>query len=320
MPLTITEIEEAKKRIAPYIVETPLIRLQNLDSYLGCKVYAKLESLQKTGSFKLRGAVNKLLTLSREQLDRGIVAASSGNHGNALSYAAGLLGVKCTIVMPRTAPQNKIDAIGKLGAEVVLCETSERFKIAGEICRERGCTMAPPFDDYEIMAGQGTAGLEIFAQCPELDCVISPVSGGGLLGGVSAALKARSGGRIRVVGAEPELLPHYRQSLAAGERVTVPQRLTVADALVSQTPGVKNFPVVAANTDEVVCVSEEYIKKGMKLMLTEGKLLAEPASCIGAGALLEGRVKVREDEKVCLLISGGNVSFERLEILKDVNI
>lgn len=320
MQFTVSQIKEARERIAPYITETPLIRLGNLDQYLGCRVYAKLESMQRMGSFKLRGAVNKLLSLSAEQLGRGVVAASSGNHGKALAYAAGLLGAKCTVVMPRTAPQNKIEAIGKLGAEVVLCETSERFRIAEDICRERGRTMAPPYDDYEIMAGQGTAGLEILEQEPDLDCVISPVSGGGLIGGLSTALKAVSEGRIRVVGAEPDILPRYSESLAAGERVTVPQRRSLADALASQTPGVRNFPVVQANVEGIVRVSEEYIKKGMKLLLTEGKLLAEPASCIGAAALLEGSISVREDEKVCLLISGGNVGLEQLEILRDVNI
>ncbi|MCD7953049.1 MAG: threonine/serine dehydratase [Synergistaceae bacterium] len=320
MPFTVSQIKEARERIAPYITETPLIRLGNLDQYLGCRVYAKLESMQRTGSFKLRGAVNKLLSLSAEQIGRGVVAASSGNHGKALAYAAGLLGAKCTVVMPRTAPRNKIEAIGKLVAEVVLCETSERFRIAEDICRERGGTMAPPYDDYEIMAGQGTAGLEILEQEPDLDCVISPVSGGGLIGGLSTALKAVSEGKIRVVGAEPDILPRYSESLAAGERVTVPQRRSLADALASQTPGARNFPVVQANVDGVARVSEEYIKKGMKLLLTEGKLLAEPASCIGAGALLEGLISVREDEKVCLLISGGNVGLEQLEILRDVSI
>lgn len=206
MSLTLEKIFEAKNRIAPYTTRTPLIRLEKLDEYLGCQVYLKAECMQITGAFKLRGAVNKIRMLTPEQLSCGIVAASSGNHGKAVAYTAKKLGAKATIVMPYTAPAIKVNAIKELGAEVVQCETSERFDVAERICREKNATMVPPYNDEEIMAGQGTAGIEILEQCPEIDTIIVPVSGGGLIGGVSTAVKGMDNS-VKVYGAEPAALP-----------------------------------------------------------------------------------------------------------------
>ena len=188
MSITLNDIQKAKERIAPYITETPLLRLHSLDAYLGCQVYAKAECMQITGAFKLRGALNKICQLTEEQLQRGIVAASSGNHGKAVAYTARMLHTKATIVMPHTAPPVKVEAIRALGAEIVQCETSQRFQIAQALCQERGAVMVPPYDDEEIMAGQGTAGLELITQCPALSRVIVPTSGGGLLSGMSTAV------------------------------------------------------------------------------------------------------------------------------------
>jgi len=317
--LNIDTIRAARERIAPYIVSTPLLRLQNLDSYLGCQVYAKAECMQITGAFKLRGAMNKALALTPDQLARGIVAASSGNHGRGIAYAAKLLGAKATIVMPRTSPQIKVDAIRALGAEVVQCETSERFRLAERICAERGATMVPPFNDEDIMAGQGTIGLEVAEQCPDLDAIVVPVSGGGLLGGVSTAIKAVSP-HTGVYGAEPAALPRYSASLAAGAPVTVEQKKSIADALVAQTPGDICFPYVAANADGFAAVEDAYLLKGMKLLLTEGKLLAEPSACIGIGAVLQGLIAVKPEHKVCFLISGGSVGIEQLRVLEEVSL
>ncbi len=317
MALNIDTIRAARERIAPYIVRTPLLHLQNLDSYLGCQVYAKAECMQITGAFKLRGAMNKALTLTAEQLARGIVAASSGNHGRGIAYAAKLLGAKATIVMPRTSPPVKVEAIRALGAEIVQCETSERFRIADEICAEQGATMVPPFNDEDIMAGQGTIGLEVVEQCSDLDMIVVPVSGGGLLGGVSAAIKAVSP-RTRVYGAEPAALPRYSASLAAGKLITVEQKKSIADALVAQTPGAICFPYVAANTDGFAAVEDEFLLRGMKLLLAEGKLLAEPSACIGIGAVLQGLIAVKPEDKVCFVISGGSVGLEQLRMLDDV--
>ncbi|MFT4107001.1 MAG: threonine/serine dehydratase [Lacrimispora sp.] len=317
MPLTIQDIQLARTRITPYIIQTPLLRLQNLDAYLGCKVYAKAECMQVTGAYKLRGAMNKILMMTEKELSCGVLAASSGNHGRALAYVAKMLGIKAAIVMPDTSPEIKSNAIRALGAEVVFCETSERFRVAERLQKETGAVMIPPFNDDNIMAGQGTVGLEILEQCPQLNTVIVPVSGGGLIGGVSTAIKALSPS-TKVYGAEPAVLPKYSRSLEAGEPVTVPQQTTIADALVAQIPGKICFPYVQANTDGFAAVEEEYILKGMKLLLTEGKLLAEPSSCIGIGAVLQGLIPVKETDEVCFVISGGNVGLEQLKMLEKI--
>lgn len=317
MDFQVDMIRQAKERIGAYIVETPLIRAHNLDSFLGCHVYLKPECMQVTGAFKIRGAMNSMLALSGDELRCGVVTASSGNHGRAMAYAAKILGTKAVVVMPNTAPQAKVEAIRQLGAEVVLCETSERFKIAAELSEQKHMMLVPPFDDINVMAGQGTVGLEIMEQCAGLTHILVPLSGGGLLSGVSAAVKAVSPG-TKVYGAEPAELPRYTESLKAGKPATVPQKKTIADALVSQTPGKLCFPVIQQNADGILDVNDEYILKGQKLLLMEGKLLAEPSSCIGIGAVLEGLISFAHDDNVCFIITGGKVGFEQIERLKDV--
>ena len=315
--LTIEKIRDAREQIGEYIVQTPLLRLHSLDPYLGCEVYAKAECMQITGSFKLRGAMNKILSLTDEELQRGIVAASSGNHGKAVAYACMKLGIKATIILPETVAKVKEETIRKWGAEIVKCDVSQRFEVAERICRERNAVLVPPFNDEMIMAGQGTAGLEIMEQCPQLNKVILPVSGGGLIGGVSTAVKAVSPETL-VYGAEPAVLPRYTESIRAGKPVMVEKRSTIADALPSQIPGSVCFPCVAANTDGFADVEEEFILRGMKLLLMEGKLLCEPSSGIGIGAVLQGLIPVRPEDKVCFVISGGSVSKEQLrEFMKN---
>lgn len=317
MRFSVDNVKTARERIAPYVTTTPLLRMKSLDSYLGCQVYVKAECMQNTGAFKFRGAMNKILALSKEELSRGIVAASSGNHGRAIAYGARMMGTRATIVMPRTAPSAKIEAIKSMGAEVILCDATERFDVAAKVCQELGSTMVPPYDDYDVMAGQGTLGLEIMEQCPDTDYVIVPASGGGLIGGISAAVKGVSK-NTKVIGAEPAALPRYTESLKSGEPVTVPMKKSLADALVSQRPGLKNFPVVKEYVDGFMPVEDEYMLKAMKLLLMEGKVLAEPSSCIGIGAVLEGKISFKPEDKVCFVISGGNLGFEQLELLNDV--
>ena len=319
MSLTIGEINKAKDRIRPYVIRTPLLRLQNLDNILGCEVYAKAECMQKTGSFKLRGAMNKILSLSADELARGIVAASSGNHGKAIAYASKKLGIKATIVLPHTVAKIKEDTIRKYEAEIIKCDVSERFEVAEKLCRERCATLVPPFNDETVMAGQGTAGLEIMEQCPELDTVIVPVSGGGLIGGVSAAIKAVSP-KTKVYGAEPASLPRYTASLKAGRPVAVERKPTIADALVTHIPGDVCFPYVEKHVDAFADVDEEFLLRGMKLLLLEGKLLCEPSSAIGIGAVLQGLISVRKTDRVCFLISGGSVAFEQLKNLEGITL
>lgn len=315
MTLTPSDIQEARARIEAHITRTPLLRMHALDERLGCKVYVKAECMQTTGAFKLRGALNKALSLSKDELQRGIVAASSGNHGKAVAYACRMLGTQATIVLPDTAAKVKEDAIRAYGAEIVHCDASERFEVASRIASERGATLVPPFNDDYVMAGQGTIGLEVMEQCPELDAVVVPVSGGGLIAGVSTAVKAASP-RTAVYGAEPAVLPRYTASLAAGQLVTVQKRATVADALLSQVPGSKCFPIVAANVDAVAAVDEERIVQGMKLLLLEGKLLCEPSSAIGIGAVLQGLIHAQPTDRICFIVSGGNISLEQIQALR----
>lgn len=320
MDFTVETVKEARERIRGYVTETPLLRMEALDGYLGCRVYVKLENMQKIGAFKFRGAMNKILKLTEEELERGIVAASSGNHGKAIAYGAKMKGAKAVIIMPRTAPSAKIEAIRGLGAEVILCDAAERFDVAAKVCEERGSTMVPPYDDYDVMAGQGTLGLEIMEQCADVDMIVVPASGGGLIGGVSAAVKGVSSS-VKVYGAEPSVLPRYSKSLEAGEpeAVPMPEQKSVADALVSNRPGLKCFPVVKEYVDGFAAVDDMYMLKAMKMLLMEGKVLAEPSSCIGMGAVLQGRISVKPEDKVCFVISGGNLGFDQLELLGGVN-
>lgn len=317
MTLTFEKIKEAQERITPHIVKTPLFRAKNLDKYLGCEVYLKAECMQYTGSFKLRGAMNKSLILTPEELERGIVTASSGNHGRALSYAAKMLGSTATVVVPDSTPAIKVNAIKDLGAEVVLSETSIRFKTAEKISKDKGATYIHPYNDYDVMAGQGTIGLEIMEQQPDLDIVIFPTSGGGLISGASTAIKALAP-KVKVYGAEPSLLPRYTVSLNEGAPTAVEQKPTKADALVSQAPGDKCFPYVQENVEGFLDVDDDFMFKGMKLLLTEGKLLGEPSGCIGIGAVLQGLISFKETDKVCFVISGGNVGFEQLRALEEI--
>lgn len=311
-------IQQAQTRIAPYVVETPLVRLAALDRAVGAQVYVKLENMQNTGSFKLRGAMNKILSLPPEALERGIVAASSGNHGKAVAYACRMLGVPATIVMPHTAAPVKVEAIAAYGATIVRCDVTERFQVAADLCEKTGAALVPPFNDEYIMAGQGTVGLEIARQCPQATAVVSPVSGGGLLGGLATAVKDVMPG-TRVFGAEPDAVPRYSVSLAAGKPTRVSQTKSVADALVSNIPGDVCFPHVAASVDEVVAVSDDYLLQAMKLLLMEGKVLAEPSSCIGIGAAMQGLLPLSADDHAVFVISGGSVGFSQLvNLLQDL--
>lgn len=315
------EILAARERIVPYIYRTPVIHLENLDERLGCQVYIKPECMQRTNSFKIRGAMNKMLSLPEAELKNGVVAASSGNHGKGVAFAAKLLGVKATIVIPDNAPQIKVDGIRNLGAEVVQCRLSERHIIAGQLNEKYGYTIIHPYDDYEIIAGQGTLGLEIAEQLPDVDYVVVPIGGGGLIGGVSTAIKAMIP-QAQIIGAEPYVLRRYAASVETGERVNLKEQKSVADALLTQKPGERNYPIVMENVSGFAGVRDEYMLKAMKLLLMEGKILAEPSSCIGIGAVLQGELEkwnVKKPDKVCFVISGGNVGLEQIEKLKEAD-
>lgn len=318
--VTIEAIHEAQKRINPYINKTPLLRLNNLDEYVGCQVYAKLESFQKTNSFKVRGALNALLTLPEDALKKGIITASSGNHGKAIAYAAKQLGTEAHVVVPETAPKIKVEGIQSYGAEIIFSVPAERFNVAKKLSEENNWSFISPFDDNEIMAGQGTAGLEILEQLPDVDYIITPIGGGGLIGGLSTAVK-ETNPKVKIIGVEPTLVARYSNSFAAGHPVALPpESKSVADGLQTLKPGELNYPVVEKYVDKIVTVDEENILKATKLFLTKGKLLAEISSCITLGAFLQGAVKFNPADKVVLFISGGNIGMDQFSKFEEMSI
>ena len=304
---TIQDIREAQERLKPHIKHTPLLRAEKLEKAAGCQLYLKPETLQITGAFKIRGALNKTLSLPREEIANGIIATSSGNHAQGLAYAARMLGVKAILVLPVTTPKIKIANTQALGAEVILFDgdTAARWKRVYEIAEENGYVPVHAFEDPLVMAGQGTIGCEILEDLPDVDTVIIPMGGGGLISGIATAIK-ETRPSVRVVGAEPALTPKYYHSRLNKERTTLPLKNTIADGLRISVPGQNPYPIIERYVDEIVLVEDEHIIQGMRALAKDAKLIAEPAAAIGIGALLAGVVKVRPDEKVCVVLTGGN--------------
>ncbi|HRQ66539.1 MAG TPA: threonine/serine dehydratase [Xanthomonadaceae bacterium] len=304
---TIQDIREAQERLRPHIRHTPLLRGEKMEKALGCQVWLKPETLQITGAFKIRGALNKTLSLPREAIANGIIATSSGNHAQGLAYAARMLGVKAILVLPVTTPKIKIANTQALGAEVILFDgdNAARWKRVYEIAEEMNYVAVHAFEDPLVMAGQGTIGLEILEDLEDVDTVIVPIGGGGLISGIATAIKETKPS-VRVIGAEPSLTPKYFHSRKNGERTSLPLKNTIADGLRLSVPGRNPFPIIEKYVDEIVLVEDEDIIAGMRMLAKDAKLIAEPAASIGIGALLAGALKVRPDEKVCVVLSGGN--------------
>ncbi|KTT05153.1 TdcB [Pseudomonas oryzihabitans] len=304
---TLEDILEARERLRPHIRHTPLLRAEKIEKNLGCQLYLKPETLQITGAFKIRGALNKTLSMPREELAHGIIATSSGNHAQGLAYAARLLGVKAFLVLPVTTPKIKIANTQALGAEVILFDgdTAARWQRVYEIAEEKGYVPVHAFEDPLVMAGQGTMACEILEDLADVDTVIVPMGGGGLISGVATALK-ESNPAVRVVGAEPALTPKYYHSRLNRRRTSLPLQNTIADGLRISVPGQNPYPIIERYVDEIVLVDDEHIVQGMRALAKDAKLVAEPAAAIGIGALLAGAVKVRPVEKVCVVLSGGN--------------
>jgi threonine dehydratase len=303
LPVSLAEIEAAAGRIAGQAVHTPLLRLP-----LDGEVYVKPESLQRTGSFKFRGAYNALASTTRERIERGVVADSSGNHAQGVAAAAALLGVPATIVMPENAAQVKVERTAGWGAEIVRCgnSTDERQRVAGEIRDARGFEYIPPFDDARIVAGQGTVGLELVHDLPDVETVVVCIGGGGLISGVATAVKALRPS-ARVIGVEPELAADAQQSLREGrivrwsaENVT----RTICDGVRTQSLGELTFAAISTLVDEIVTVTEEDVLAAMRYALLEAKLLLEPTGALTLAALLSGAVQAVGP--TVLVASGGN--------------
>jgi threonine dehydratase len=304
---TIQDIREAQERLKPHIRHTPLLRAEKMEKAVGCQLYLKPETLQITGAFKIRGALNKTLSLPREEIANGIIATSSGNHAQGLAYAARMLGVKAILVVPATTPQIKIENTRALGAEVILFDgdNAARWKRVREIAAENKYAVIHGFEDPMVMAGQGTIGCEILEDLEDVDTVIIPLGGGGLISGIATAIK-ESKPSVRVIGAEPALTPKYFHSRINKERTSLPLKNTIADGLRISVPGQNPYPIIEKYVDEIVLVEDEYIIAGMRALAKDAKLIAEPAASIGIGALLAGSIKVKPDEKVCVVLTGGN--------------
>lgn len=304
---TLQDIREAQERLKPHIRHTPLLRAEKIENAVGCQLYLKPETLQITGAFKIRGALNKSLSLPKEEIANGIIATSSGNHAQGLAYAARLLGVKAFLVLPVGTPQIKIANTKALGAEVILFDgdTAARWKRVYEIAEENKYAIVHAFEDPLVMAGQGTIGCEILEDLEDVDTVIVPMGGGGLISGIATAIKEMKPS-VRVIGAEPALTPKYFHSRINKERTSLPLKNTIADGLRISVPGQNPYPIIEKYVDEIVLVEDEHIIAGMRVLAKDAKLIAEPAASIGIGALLAGAIKVRPDEKVCAVLTGGN--------------
>ena len=302
--------ERAERTVASIARRTPMETSRFLGALAGVPVHLKCENLQRTGSYKLRGAYNRMSALSADERARGVVAASAGNHAQGVAFAALELGIHATIFMPVGVALPKLEATRAYGADVVLRGDSigETLEAAAQFAAETGATIIPPFDHPDVVAGQGTLGLEILEQAPDATTIVVPIGGGGLAAGIASAAKlkaAQLGRTVRVIGVQAENASPYPPSLAAGEPTTVPVVPTIADGIAVYRPGELNFAIIRETIDEVVTVTEDDIARALLVLLERAKLVVEPAGAVGVAALMTG--KVRSDGPIVVLLSGGNI-------------
>jgi threonine dehydratase len=305
-------VREAADRISPLARRTPVMTSRSIDDRAGMRVFFKCENLQRGGAFKIRGASNLVFQIPPAYLGRGVVAFSSGNHAQATAIAAKHVGVLATIVMPEDAPRSKMEPTRVLGAVIV---TYDRFKedreaIAAGVMKRTGGTLVPPFDHPMIIAGQGTATLELMEDTPKLDALVVCVGGGGLIAGSATIAKELHPG-IRVFGVEPELANDTFLSFAKGERVTIPPPGTIADGLRSPTPGKLTFPIIQRHVEEILLVTEAEIRATMRFIMERMKIVVEPSGAVAAAAVLFNKLPA-EIQSAGVVISGGNVDMESL--------
>ncbi|MBV8437457.1 MAG: threonine/serine dehydratase [Silvibacterium sp.] len=315
--VTLNDLHAAQTRLRGVALHTPLVRL--FEPGFAGEAYVKAEGLQPVGSFKIRGAYNKISQLPPAERSRGVITYSSGNHAQAVAYAARAVGTRAVIVMPSNAPEVKRRATAALGAEVVTVgpASSERKQKAEVLQAEHGYVMIPPYDDPAIIAGQGTCGLEILEDLPDVDLVLSPVSGGGLLSGIAAAIKHQRP-EVRVMGIEPELAADAQESLRGGRLVTWPAELTsrtIADGLRTQSLGELNFLHVRAFVDDILTVREDEIRQAMRTLLHSARLTPEPSGAVTTAAMLFHQDNLLPYRKAVVVMSGGNVDPEMLRQL-----
>lgn len=310
--VTLESVQSALSRIRESIRLTPLTHSESLSQSAGNQVFLKLDNLQRTGAFKERGALNRILSLSPEERQRGVVAASAGNHAQAVAYHAGLRGIHATICMPLATPLVKVSATRGFGADVRLVGRNydEAYEAALKLCGEQGATFLHPFDDEDVIAGQGTLGLEMLAQNPALDAIVAPIGGGGLLGGLSCAVKEINP-RVAIIGVQAARLASMKAAVEHGSPVTVPAATTIADGIAVRRAGEKTLPLIARYVDEIVTVEEEEIANAILLLLEREKILAEGAGAAALAAVLQHKIP-QQGKRVGVLVCGGNIDVTLL--------
>jgi threonine dehydratase len=313
--IELNDIERARDIVSKYLVRTPMIAATALSESMNRKLFFKNEGLQKTGSFKPRGSLNKIHHLSPEEMKRGVITVSSGNHAQGLAFAAKVFGVKATVVMRKETSNLKVAATRRHGAEVVLTE-GDPFQVAAELRRERSLCFVHPFDDRHIIAGHGSLGLEIVEQCPDLDFLFVPVGGGGLISGVATAVKLKKPS-VKVIGVEPVGASAMWQSLQKGRVVTLESAKSVAAGLSPPFVGELNFQIVREYVDELVVVTDKQIIESLWLTLEQSKLLSEPSAAASFAGFQSCLSKIPEGAVVVCLISGANIDRHELRDLCD---
>src|SRR5689334_21808886 len=306
------DIRQAAARIEKIAKRTPVMRSRGFDAEANTAAFFKCENFQTGGAFKIRGAANFVFSIPKPDLPRGVVAFSSGNHAQAVAIAARFMGISATLVMPLDAPRAKLEATRAQGAKIVEYDRfrEDRAAIGARIAAETGATLVPPFDHPWIIAGQGTAALELLEEVPDLDALVVPIGGGGLISGCSIAARHLRPG-IRVIGVEPEKGNDTFLSLRAGKRIEIAPPDTIADGLRTPVPGAITFPILQKNVERVVLVSDDEIRAAVKFLLTRMKILVEPSGAVGAAAALFGKLPPGMG-RVGIVLSGGNVDFELL--------
>jgi threonine dehydratase len=307
---TLDEIEAARDVVSRVADLTPMESSRYLTEVLGAPVFLKCENLQRTGSYKIRGAYNRMVQLTADERARGVVAASAGNHAQGVAFAARELGIKATIFMPLGVALPKLQATRDYGADVVLRGNTvdEPLRAAAEFAAETGAVLIPPFDHKDVITGQATLGLEIYDQVPNLETIIVPIGGGGLIAGVASAIKlraAREGRTVRVIGVQAENAAAYPPSLTAGKPTEIVMAATIADGIAVSKPGALNFDIIRDAVDEVVTVAEDDIARALLMLLERAKLVVEPAGAVAVAAILSG--KVTATGPTVAILSGGNI-------------
>ncbi len=306
--ITIDDVREAARRLKGHIHRTPVITSRSFDEASGQRVFFKCENLQRAGAFKIRGALNKLLTLTEVERKRGVVGFSSGNHAQGVALAAKLTGASAIILMPTDAPALKVAATRSYGAEVVFYDrqTEDREARAKDLVAKTGRVLVPPYDDPAIMAGQGTAALELLEEAPDLDALLTPMGGGGLMAGCSTVAKALRPA-IKIYGVEADTANDTYLSFRKGERVTIAPPPTIADGIRNLSPGALTFPINKQTLTDVLLVSDKEIEEAVRFLLLRGKILVEPTGAVPAAALLAGKLPMPKGSRVGVVLSGGNI-------------